>query len=125
QRNNGFAQQHGLANRFVVLYAGNVGLAQGLETLVEAALLGASKDRLYLVVGNGAALNDVQAFAEARAATNVMFLPFQARHRVPELYASSDVGVVMLRKGLAHTSTPSKLYSIMSAARAVVAAVDP
>ena len=124
-RINDFAKAHGLANSFVALYAGNIGLAQGLETLVEAAALTRAKDRKFVIVGNGAALTDVRALANARNATNLLFMPFQSRASVPTLYASSDVGIVMLRKGLARTSTPSKLYTIMSAGRAAVAAVDP
>jgi colanic acid biosynthesis glycosyl transferase WcaI len=124
-KDNAFAREHGLVDRFVVLYAGNVGLAQGIDTLIDAARQTTVPQILFLVVGAGAGLEGARARVEAAGLGNVRFLPFQPRERLPELYASADVGVVLLRAGMGSTSTPSKLYTIMAAGRAVVAAVDP
>ncbi|HIQ04351.1 MAG TPA: glycosyltransferase WbuB [Anaerolineae bacterium] len=125
-RKNGFAQEQDLVGRFVVLYAGNVGLSQGLETLLEAAnLLRTTSELLILIVGDGAAKKRLQRQAEAMQLPNVRFLPFQSQSRLPDIYASANVGVVLLRQGLAANSFPSKLYSIMAAGRPVVAALDP
>jgi colanic acid biosynthesis glycosyl transferase WcaI len=54
-RGNAFAAEHGLEDRFVVLYAGNIGLTQDFETMLAAAKkLEALKDVCFLVVGDGA-----------------------------------------------------------------------
>ncbi|MGC8879240.1 MAG: glycosyltransferase, partial [Anaerolineae bacterium] len=56
--------------------------------------------------------------------SNVRFLPFQPRSVLPDLYATSDVCLVPLKHGLASSSVPSKVYTVMSAARPLIAAVD-
>jgi colanic acid biosynthesis glycosyl transferase WcaI len=121
-RDNPFARAHGMIGRFVVLYAGNVGLAQGLETLIDAAVLLRDIADVW-IVGSGAGHDTVKA--RAAEATNVHFMPFQTREQVPLLYASADICIVMLRPGLGDSSVPSKLYTIMAAGRTVLAAVDP
>jgi colanic acid biosynthesis glycosyl transferase WcaI len=122
-RDNAFAREHGLVDRFVALYAGNVGMAQGVETLLETAREPTVDAVDFLVVGSGAASDDLRAVAHEYP--NLRCLPFQPRARVPDVYASADVGLVLLRAGLGHTSVPSKVYSIMAAAKPVAASVDP
>jgi colanic acid biosynthesis glycosyl transferase WcaI len=125
-RDNVFTRNQALGDAFVVLYAGNIGLAQHVETMIEAAKHLTASRFVLLVVGNGAGLDQARARAEANQVSGtVRFLPFQPRERVPEMYASADVGVVLLRAGMGGTSAPSKLFTIMAAGRAVVAAVDP
>ncbi len=67
------------------------------------------------------------SFAQAQAAEvpNVTFVDLQPKGRLPEVLAAADVHVVPLRAGLAKASVPSKLYSILAAARPLVASVDP
>jgi len=125
ERENNFAVRNDLVGRFVVLYAGNVGLAQGVETLVDATALVTIPGILVLVVGAGAELGQVRARAEAQLHDDRMrFLPFQPRDEVPLLYASADAAVVLLRVGMGNTSTPSKLFTIMAMGKPVIASVD-
>jgi colanic acid biosynthesis glycosyl transferase WcaI len=49
----------------------------------------------------------------------------QPRRRLPEVLAAADLHVVPLKTGLARSSVPSKLYSILAAGRPLVASVDP
>ena len=121
-RDNAFAREHDLLGRFVVLYAGNIGMAQGIETLVETARLSGHTNKHFLIVGDGAGAE--VARAAARELPNVCYLPFQPRARLPEVYASADVGVVLLRPGMAASSMPSKVYSIMAAGKPVAACID-
>jgi colanic acid biosynthesis glycosyl transferase WcaI len=62
--------------------------------------------------------------ASADGLDNVVFVEMQPRERLPEVLASADVHVIPLRRGLARSSVPSKLYSILAAGRPVVASVD-
>ncbi|MEY2566126.1 MAG: colanic acid biosynthesis glycosyl transferase WcaI, partial [Actinomycetota bacterium] len=55
---------------------------------------------------------------------NVRFINMQPKDRLPELLAAADVHVVPLKRGLARSSVPSKLYSILAAGRPIVASVD-
>jgi colanic acid biosynthesis glycosyl transferase WcaI len=124
-RRNAFAAKHGLNDKFVVLYAGNVGLSQGLEVVLDAAeLLRGQPDVLFQIVGAGSSKAELMAEAERRQLPNVRFLPLQAEADVPELYASCDVALIPLRRGLAQNSVPCKTYSIMSSARPYIASVD-
>lgn len=124
-RQNRFSQEQGLDNYYVVLFAGNVGLSQGLEFALEAARLLADKpDILFAIVGGGAAKAGLEKQAEQMSLANVRFLPFQPHERVPEMYAASDLCLVPLRRGFTRDSVPSKVYTIMAAGKPLVAAVD-
>src|SRR5205823_4841630 len=61
----------------------------------------------------------------AAGAGNVRFVDMQPKDRLPEVLAAADVHVVPLRQGLARSSVPSKMYSILAAGRPIVASVDP
>ena len=122
---NGFSCEHGLANKFVVMHSGNVGLSQNLETLIGAAeRLTAYPDVVIVIVGHGARLAALQEMARARDLANVRFLPQQPKERIAELFASADVFVVSLKRGIEGYIVPSKLYGILAAGRASIVAVD-
>ena len=124
-RNNAFRKEQGWGEKFVVLFAGNVGLSQGLETVLEAAgHLRDFPDILFAIVGSGTTKQGLVDKAEEMQLTNVHFLPLQPYERVPELYSAADIGLVPLRKGLTEDSVPSKLWTIMGVARPVLAGVD-
>lgn len=122
---NLFSQAHELTDKYVVLYAGNVGLSQGLEVILEAAdhLRGRS-EMVFLIVGQGACRNHLVAEAERRGLGNVKFLPLQPEADVPLIYASCDVALIPLRRGVTENSVPCKTYSIMAAGRPYIASVD-
>jgi len=124
-KDNPLARREGLGDRFVVLFAGNVGLSQGLEHVLESArLLQGVKGLLFLIVGNGAAKPGLEQEAARMELTNVRFLPFQPRADLADLYASADVCLVPLKHGIADESVPSKMLSISAAGRPLIASVD-
>lgn len=124
-RHNSFGQKHGLDDCFVVLFAGNVGLSQGLESVLHAAeLLAEWPDVLFLIVGSGVAKANLVSRARSMQLENVRFLPFQPHEVVPEMYASADVCLVPLRRGFTQESVPCKVYTIMGAGKPLVASVD-
>jgi colanic acid biosynthesis glycosyl transferase WcaI len=55
----------------------------------------------------------------------MVLLPYQPRSAVPDIYASSDLCLVPLKRGTAQETFPSKVYTIMAAARPVVVSADP
>jgi colanic acid biosynthesis glycosyl transferase WcaI len=124
-KDNAFSREHGLHDRFVAMYAGNVGLSQGLEVLLEAAeKLQDLADLRVLIVGNGAAKAALESRVAEMALQNVVMLPFQPREVLAQMYACADVSLVVLRKGIGAESVPSKAYTIMASGRPMVAAVD-
>jgi colanic acid biosynthesis glycosyl transferase WcaI len=124
-RDNEFAREHGLADRFVVLYAGNIGLSQGLEHVLTAAeSLADHPEFRFVFVGDGAGREQLAARAEQRRLANVRFLPFQPRARLPQVLATADVSLVTLRQGIGAGSLPSKTFSILASGRPVLASLD-
>ncbi len=124
-KSNAFSQAHELTDKYVVLYAGNMGLSQGLEVILDAAdRLRDRSEIVFLIVGQGACRDELIAEAERRGLVNVRFLPLQPESEVPLLYASCDVSLVPLRRGIAENSVPCKTYSIMAAGRPYIAGVD-
>jgi putative colanic acid biosynthesis glycosyltransferase WcaI len=118
-----YRREHGLGDRQVVMYAGNVGLSQSLELLVGAARALADRpDVVFVINGGGSARPDLER--QAIGLDNVRFVDFQPPERLADVLAAGDIHVVPLRRGLARSSVPSKAYSILAAGRPVVASVD-
>jgi glycosyltransferase involved in cell wall biosynthesis len=124
-KRNLYAEQHDLADRFVVMHSGNLGLSQDLETIVDAAaLLRDLPDVDVVFQGEGVKKADLQAAVSRRGLRNVRFLPFAPKARLSEAFAAADVFIVSLQHGLAGYIVPSKLYGVLAAGRPYVAAVD-
>ncbi len=124
-RTNPFSAENGLAGRFVVLYAGNIGLSQGLENVLRAAeRLRSQPDVLFVFVGDGTGRAALVAEAERLKLDNIRFLPFQPRARLPEMLASADVGLVVLKKGIGIQSLPNKILSLLASGRPLLASVE-
>ncbi|HET6833176.1 MAG TPA: glycosyltransferase family 4 protein [Acidimicrobiales bacterium] len=118
-----YRRGHGLGDRQVVMYAGNVGFSQSLDLLVGAArALADRSDVVFVINGGGSARPDLER--QAVGLGNVRFVDFQPRERLADVLAAGDIHVVPLRRGLARSSVPSKAYSILAAGRPVVASVD-
>lgn len=125
EKANAFSLAHGLADKFVVLYAGNVGLSQGLEVILDAAeILRTRREVVFLIVGQGTCRDELLAQAERRGLRNVKLLPFQPESEVPQVYAACDVALIPLRRGITENSVPCKTYSIMAAGKPYIAGVD-
>ena len=122
-RENSYRDEFGLSGKTVVMYAGNVGLSQSLDIVVEAAgALSYEEDLLFVINGHGAKRAELQH--RARDLRNVVFVDMQPPERLAELLSAADVHLVPLRAGLASSSFPSKIYSILAAGRPLIASVD-
>jgi colanic acid biosynthesis glycosyl transferase WcaI len=124
-KNNVFSREHGLADKFVVLHAGNIGLSQNLDVVLEAAALLTDRPEIvFLFIGDGNRKAALEEAAAGRGLSNVRFLPFQPRDQLRWTYASSDLCLVSLKPGLAGYIVPSKVYPILAAGRPYLAAVE-
>ncbi len=121
----GFRARHQLEGRFVVLFAGNLGFAAGLDTVLHAAeRLRDDSQVCILLVGEGSAKEGLMAQAKAMGLENVRFLTTQPRGQLNSMLSAADLGLVTLRSGMGDLSVPSKTYTYMAAALPVLAAVD-
>jgi len=117
----------GAEGKFVVCYIGTIGMAHGLETLVEAAarLRESSPQVLFLLVGEGAEKERIISLAHSRGLTNVRFVDQQPREKIPAYIRASDVCLVLLKKTeLFKTVIPTKMLEFMACARPVILGVD-
>lgn len=124
-KSNVFSREHGLDRAFVVSYAGNMGPAQGLESvLVAASLLRDEPGLKFVLVGEGGLLDGLRGSVRDHNLNNVVILPHQSYDRVPEIYAASDLCLVPLALNAGSDAVPSKVYRIMACARPVLACAD-
>lgn len=121
-RMTSYRRELGIDDRVIVMYAGNVGFSQSLELVLAAAR--SMPHIAFVINGDGAARKSLQDEVKATDIDNVYFADYQPIERLSEVLASGDIHVVPLKTGLASVSVPSKMYSILSAGRPVVAAID-
>lgn len=122
-RTNSYRKEMGLGDRTVVMYAGNIGYSQSVELIVGAARRFAERDDVVFVV-NGSGSGRGAVVESASGLDNIVFVGLQPKERLPEVLAAGDIHTVLLRRGLARSSVPSKMYSILAAGRPCVASVD-
>jgi glycosyltransferase involved in cell wall biosynthesis len=115
----------GLAEKFVVMYAGVHGIAQGLETLLQAAdLLRHRDDIVFLFVGEGPRKAHLRQIAEQQGLTNVRFLPEVQSDLMPAYLSAADCAIVPLRdEPLFRGAMPSKMFEAWACARPVILSV--
>jgi len=119
--------QPGLENRFIVSYIGTLGLAHGLNTILQAASLLKVQypDIVFLFVGEGADKERLLRMARTLELTNIHFLPQQSREKVPAIIRTSDVCLVPLKKApVFKTVIPTKMLEFMACGRPVILGVD-
>lgn len=111
------------ADFVVVLHAGNMGLKQGLEQVVEAARRAdaLAAPVLFVLMGEGSQRAALEA--QARGIERLRFLSFQPEHEVPNILEAADIFLVSERATVIDMSLPSKLTSYFAAGRPIVAAV--
>jgi glycosyltransferase involved in cell wall biosynthesis len=114
-------------SHFAVGYAGNLGRAHDVATIIEAmTLLGrAAKSQeddlarriMFVFVGGGALRAKLEREVLKRGITNVRLHPYQPRERLAETLGSADVHLVSLNPRLEGLIAPSKFYGIAAAGR--------
>jgi glycosyltransferase involved in cell wall biosynthesis len=117
----------GAEGKFVVSYIGTIGMAHGLESLLEAAarMQQTAPEVLFLLLGEGAEKERIQSLAKSRVLTNLLFVGQQSREKIPAYIAASDACLVLLKKAdLFKTVIPTKMLEFMSCARPVILGVQ-
>jgi len=125
EKNKLFDKFHLDRDKFYVTYNGNIGLTQNMDMLLEVAKeMEPHDDIQFVLVGNGAYLDEVRKLIAQRNVTNVTLLPFQPYEDISYVFSLGDVSLVISKPGVGANSVPSKTWSIMSASRAVIANFD-
>lgn len=123
-RENPFSKEYDLNGKFVVGYAGTLGISQGLMSVVEAAaILRDRKGIEFFIVGDGIEKEPMVARAKELRLDNIRFLPMQTKSVYPLVVASCDVGLVTLNARVKTPVVPSKILSLMAARKPVLASL--
>jgi colanic acid biosynthesis glycosyl transferase WcaI len=115
-----------LEGKFIVLYAGNMGYPQDMDSIVEAAdLLSGMEQVQFLLIGTGAKRKHVQRAIGQRGLKNVLLLPGLPRDDQSDFLNACDVGLISLVRGMKGISVPSRFYNLLASGKPVIAIVDP
>lgn len=112
--------------KFYITYNGNIGLTQNMDMLLDVAkeLQEEYEDIHFVLVGNGAYLDEVKRKVADQQLENVHLLPFQPYEDISHVFSLGDASLVISKPGVGANSVPSKTWSIMSASRPVLANFD-
>lgn len=115
-----------LAGRKVFVYAGNMGVAQGMDIFLDLAERFRSRpDVGFLFVGRGSDATRLRLSAAKRCLDNVLFHDEIAPDQIPDLYAQCRVGVVALDRRHKSHNIPGKFLTYMQCGLPVIAVVNP
>jgi glycosyltransferase involved in cell wall biosynthesis len=112
---------------FVVVFTGNVGVAQGLEVVIEAAQQLRQHNHIkWVIIGDGRARSALQgAVKELGLEDRILFLGRQPMHKIPGLLALSDVALLSLKaEPLFGLTLPTKIQSYLACGIPIIGSVD-
>lgn len=115
-----------LEDKFIVLYAGALGQANDIDTILRAAKRLNDNDRIrFVLFGDGKERARLQAETERMQLTNVLFAGVRAKKEMPIVVAASDVCLAILQDiPMFRTTYPNKVFDYMAAGRPTVLAID-
>ncbi|HEX3987024.1 MAG TPA: glycosyltransferase family 4 protein [Acidobacteriaceae bacterium] len=122
-RNNAWARENGVADRFCFMYSGTLGMKHRPELLLALAkrLEAAGNARLVVIAGGAGA--DWLAARKHEVRSDVLtLLPFQPYERIAEVLASADALITLLDSEAGAFAVPSKTLSYLCAGRALIVA---
>lgn len=110
-----FRQQHGLSDKFVVMYSGNHSPCHPLDTLLDAVLsLKARSEIVFCFIGGGSEQMKVREFASHHRLNSVKCLPYQLLSHLSSSLSAADLHVVVMGEKFVGIVHPCKVYNIMS-----------
>lgn len=119
-KNGLFAELGISAERFTVVYAGNLGAAQGADVILETAKL--LPEVQFVIFGGGSEYADMKRKADAMP--NVIMNGLLPQERVSDVYSLGDVCLITCKKNVGNSGMPSKTWSIMACNTPIIASFD-
>jgi glycosyltransferase involved in cell wall biosynthesis len=123
KEDNPLFEEFGLdRDKFTLVYAGNLGNAQNISIILDAASKLPSVQ--FAIFGTGGLEDEVRSRISAESLSNVHLNPLQPMERVSQVYSLGDACIVSCKAGLGGSAMPSKTWTIMSCGRPVIASFD-
>ena len=117
-----YRKRYGLANKFIILFAGVIGPSQGLDLIINVAHeLRDISDICFLFVGDGSEKSSLIKTSTDLKLKNVVFKPFVSKEEYPFLVTDADVGLACLSNKNKTPVYPGKILSYMAASIPVIA----
>ena len=109
---------------FNVVYAGNIGVMQNVDILIEAAKLMKEDQSVWFhIIGNGVYKEKLEARAKEYGITNISFWPMQPPELAPAIYSAADINVIPLVKDVYRTALPSKTATCLACGKPIIFAI--
>ena len=109
---------------FNVVYAGNIGIMQNVEIIIEAArLMKDDKSIWFHIIGNGVYKEKLEQKARAYQISSISFWPMQPPESAPLIYTAADVNIIPLVKDVYKTALPSKTATCLACGKPVIFAI--
>lgn len=126
KEDNPLFEEFGLErSKFYVVYAGNLGNAQNINIVLDAAArLKSNENVQFVVFGSGGLEKEIRTRIDSEGLNNLCLLPLQPIEKVKYVYSLGDVCLVSCKEGLGGSAMPSKTWSILSCGRPVLANFD-
>jgi glycosyltransferase involved in cell wall biosynthesis len=126
-----FKEQHGLSNKFVIMYSGNLGLYYDLKNLIKViekfkprTKTEDGREIVFVFVGAGSALEDLVMYKEQHSMDNVVFIPYQVKEELIYSLNAADVHWCVNSKGIKGVSCPSKYYGICASKKPILGVLE-
>jgi glycosyltransferase involved in cell wall biosynthesis len=125
-KENNWARQYGLDDKFCFLYAGTLGLKHNPELLLRLAIHFQDNPLVrVVVVSEGLGADWLREKKQGHHLSNLELLDFQPFEQMPDVLGSADVLVAILEPDAGIYSAPSKVLTYLCAERALLVAIPP
>lgn len=110
---------------FYIVYAGNFGNAQSVDTIIHSAQLLQNETGIqFLLIGGGSQENTLKKYVNDNKLLNVKFFPLQSSNKLSYVYSIGDLGIVCCKQGMGKNAFPSKTWSYLAAGTPIIASYD-
>lgn len=123
--NNLLKARANVANKLLVMYSGNFGIAHEYKTLLNAVkLLKDREDIVFHIVGGGINYKLFKIECEKEELKNIVFFPYVDKEKLNENLNMADVHIVVFNNNFKNVLMPSKYYGILACGKPVIAIAD-
>lgn len=126
-----FKRKHGLEDKYIIMYSGNIGLYYDLENILKVIskfetniLTHEGKEVVFAFVGAGSVLEKLIEYKQEAHLDNVVFIPYQDKEELIYSLNAGDVHWVVNSKGIKGVSCPSKCYGVMAVGKPILGVLE-